>query len=392
MPESSNPIAVFVSFSGTGGVERMIVNLIRGFLELGQNVDLVMVRDESPHLLRLPSEVNLVRLGTEHTFMAMTALARYLRERRPAALLAAKDRAGRTAVLARRLARTDTRIVLRLGTNLSTAMADRSAFARWLRYRPIRSLYPQVDSIIAVSQGVAADTAAIARMPPEQIQVIRNPVITPELPEHAAQHCGHPWFQTGQPPVIVGAGRFQRQKDFPTLIRAFARLRAQRPCRLVILGDGGGLAKLEALIAELELAEDVDLPGFQPNPYPFLARADLFVLSSAWEGSPNVLTEAMALGTPVVSTDCPSGPRELLDGGRYGPLVAVGDAAALAGAMSETMDRHLSAEALKSAVVAYNQQESARKYLDALGVRIDAKAPADTEPDRADLRGPAHSD
>ncbi len=370
----------------------MIVNLIRGFLELGQSVDLVLVRDQSPHLLRLPAEVNLVRLGTKHTFMAMTALARYLRERRPAALLAAKDRAGRTAVLARRLARTDTRIVLRLGTNLSTAMADRSAFARWLRYRPIRWLYPQVDSIVAVSQGVAADTADIARMPPEQIQVIRNPVITPELPERAAQHCGHPWFQPGQPPVIVGAGRFQRQKDFPTLIRAFARVRAHRPCRLVILGDGGGLAKLEALVAELELAEDVDLPGFQPNPYPFLARADLFVLSSAWEGSPNVLTEAMALGTPVVSTDCPSGPRELLDGGRYGPLVPVGDAAALAGAMSETMDRHLSAEALKAAVVAYNQQESARKYLNALGVRINAKAPADAEFDRADLRGAAHSD
>lgn len=367
MPEHPRPIAVFVSFSGTGGVERMIVNLIRGFVDLGQPVDLVLVRDRSPHLERLPPEVNWVRLDTDHTFLAVPALARYLREQRPFALLAAKDRAGRAAVLARRLARTDTRIVMRLGTNLSTAMADKPTFARWLRYRPIRWLYPRVDQIVAVSDGVAEDTAAIARIPREHIRVIRNPVITPELEKLAAEPCDHPWFQPGQPSIIVGAGRFQRQKDFPTLIRAFAQVQAQPPCRLVILGDGGGQAKLEALISELGLGDRVDLPGFRTNPYSYLARADLFVLSSAWEGSPNVLTEAMALGTPVVSTNCPSGPRELLDGGRYGPLVSVGDVNGLARAMAETLDHHLPPSALKAAVAEYNQNESAGNYLDALG-------------------------
>jgi glycosyltransferase involved in cell wall biosynthesis len=348
----------------------MIVNLIRGFLDLGQSVDLLMVRDQSPHILRLPPEVNLVRLGTDHTFLALPVLARYLREHRPAALLAAKDRAGRTAVLARLLARTDTRIVMRLGTNLSAAMVDRSALARRLRYRPIRWLYPRIDRIVAVSEGVAEDTAAIARLPPERIGVIRNPVITSELPVLAEESCGHRWLQPGQPPVIVGAGRFQRQKDFPTLIRAFARVRAERLCRLIILGEGGDQAKLERLIAALELTAYIDLPGFQSNPYPFLARADLFVLSSAWEGSPNVLTEAMALGTPVVSTDCPSGPRELLDGGRYGPLVTVGDADALAKAISATLDHHLPPEELKAAVAEYAQDVSARSYLKALGVSV----------------------
>jgi glycosyltransferase involved in cell wall biosynthesis len=371
VPESPRPIAVFASFSGTGGVERMIVNLIRGFVDLGKSVDLVLVRDQSPHLERLPPEVNLVRLRTDHTFLALTALARYLHKRRPAALLAAKDRAGRTAVLARRLARTDTRIVMRLGTNLSTAMADRSALARWMRYQPIRWLYPAVDRIVAVSEGVARDTAEIARIPPERIGVIRNPVITPELLVLAAERCDHPWLQSGQPPVIVGAGRFQRQKDFPTLIRAFALVRAERPCRLIILGDGSGRPKLAALVSELGLTDDVDLPGFLFNPYPFLSRAALFVLSSAWEGSPNVLTEAMALGAPVVSTDCPSGPRELLDGGKYGPLVPVGDAEMLAKAMADTLGRHLPPEALKAAVSGYNQEVSTRSYLDALGVAAD---------------------
>jgi len=366
--KETRPIAVFVSFSGTGGVERMVTSLVRGFVDLGQAVDLVLVKAEGPHLARLPPEVEPVRLGTGHTFLALPALARYLRRRRPAALLAAKDRAGRIAVLARRLARTDTRILIRLGTNLSTAMAGRPAYEHWLRYWPIRWLYPQADRLVAVSEGVARDTAEIARVPRQRIWVIRNPVITPELAGLAAEPCGHPWLATGEPPVVLGAGRFQRQKDFPTLIRAFARVRAARPCRLILLGEGKGRHELETLIAELGLTGQVDLPGFRTNPFPFLARASLFVLSSAWEGSPNVLTEALALGTPVVSTDCPSGPRELLDGGRFGPLVPIGDVAALARAMTETLDRHPPPETLKSAVAEYNQAASARRYLQAMGV------------------------
>ncbi len=368
MRQENRPLAVFVSFSGAGGVERMVMNLTRGFAVLGQPVDLVLVKARGPHLEGLPPGVKIVRLGSDHTFLALPALARYLRSQQPAALLAAKDRAGRTAVLARWFAGSDARIVMRLGTNLSTAMARKSAVARWLRYWPIRWLYPKIDRIVAVSQGVAKDTAEIARIPAERISVIRNPVITPELAKLAAVPCNHPWFHPRELPVILGSGRFQRQKDFPTLIRAFARLRAERPCRLVILGEGGGRPKLEALVAELGLTGDVDLPGFQSNPFPFVARASLFVLSSAWEGSPNVLTEAMALGTPVVSTDCPSGPRELLDGGRLGPLVPVGDTPGLARAMAETLDRHPPPETLKAAVAEYNQGESARRYLDALGL------------------------
>ncbi|WP_295447420.1 glycosyltransferase [uncultured Thiodictyon sp.] len=372
MSTARGPLAVFASFSGTGGVERMLINLIRGFVDLGQPVDLVLVRAESPHLTRLPESVECIQLPTNHTLLAAPALARYLRARRPAALLAAKDRAGRTAVLARALAGTDTPIALRLGTNLSTAMAGRAAVSRWLRYAPIRLLYPRIERIIAVSGGVADDTARIARLARPSIAVIRNPVITPELAAQAAEPCPHPWLNDTaldtRVPVICAAGRLQRQKDFPTLIRAFARVRSQRNCRLLILGEGNARAGLTALIAELGLTGQVDLVGFQANPYPFLARADLFVLSSAWEGSPNVLTEAMALGVPVVATDCPSGPAELLDGGRYGPLVPVGDVAALAAAMAATLEQPLPAALVRSAVSEYAQDRSARRYLELMGL------------------------
>ncbi|EXJ17197.1 Glycosyl transferase, group 1 [Imhoffiella purpurea] len=348
----------------------MLVNLLRGFVDLGQCVDLVLVRGDSPHLARLPAEVRQVRLDVEHSLLAVPALARYLRACRPAALLAAKDRAGRAAVLARALSGTDTPILMRLGTNLSTAMEERTAVERWLRYAPIRLLYPRVERIVAVSEGVAEDTARIARFPRARIRVIRNPVITPELSAQAAEPCVHPWLQPGEPPVVMGVGRLQRQKDFPTLIRAFARLRERHACRLMILGEGAARPKLESLIREMGLDEVVDLPGFQSNPYAFLTRASLFVLSSAWEGSPNVLTEAMALGVPVVSTDCPSGPREILDAGRHGPLVPVGDVEALAEAMMQTLEAPTPAERLQGAVAEYEQSRSARRYLEALGLEV----------------------
>jgi len=381
MSEALPPIAVFASFSGTGGVEGMLVNLMRGFVEAGRDVNLLLVRADSPHLDRLPAAVRRTELGGGHTLLAAPALARWLRKHRPTALLAAKDRAGRTAVLARMLAGTDTRLVLRLGTNLSTAMAGHSALARQLRYLPIRLLYPRLDHIVAVSEGVAADTAAISGVPTERIGVIRNPVVTPEVASLAAAPCPHPWLAAPDgPPVIIGAGRLQRQKDFPTLLCAFAALRRERPCRLLILGEGGGRVGLETLGRELGLAIGsngaVDLPGYQSNIHAFLSRAALFVLSSAWEGSPNVLTEALALGTPVVSTDCPSGPREILEDGRYGPLVPVGDVGALAAAMARTLDAPLPPQTLKEAVAEYTQAASAARYLAALDDAPPMSSPA----------------
>jgi len=369
MSECPSPIAVFASFSGAGGVERMLVNLMRGFVDLGLAVDLLLADAESPHLERLPSTVRRINMGSRHTLGATLGLARYLLRERPKVLLAAKDRAGRAAVIARRMAGTDTRIVMRLGTNLSAAMADRSTLDRWLRYLPIRQLYPGIDQIVAVSNGVAEDTALIAGYPRERISVIRNPVVTPELIQDATLPCPHPWLDNDRDrriPVIVGAGRLQRQKDFPTLIQAFATLRRTRPCRLVIIGEGRAKAALQQQIARLGIRDDVALPGFQDNPYPFLGNADLFALSSAWEGSPNVLTEAMALGTPVVATDCPSGPREILDNGRFGPLVPVGDAAALSNAMLQTLDRPQPRQTLIDAMHEYTQLISASRYLELL--------------------------
>ena len=362
-------VAIFLSFSGDGGVEHMMVNLAAAMARQGVAVDLVRARAEGGHVASLPDGVRVVDLGARHSWSSVWPLARYLRRERPAALLAAKDRANRAAIRAARLARVDTRIAVRLGNNLSQALHGRSALRRWLRTRPMRRAYRRADAVIAVSHGVAEDTAAVTGLPLKSIQVLPNPVVTPQLAERAAGAPDHPWLrEPGNAPLILAVGRLNRQKDFPTLLRAFARLREDRAARLIILGEGPRRAELAALIRDLGLAEAVSLPGFAANPYPAMARADLFVLSSAWEGSPNALTEALALGTPVVATDCPSGPREILADGRYGPLVPVGDDAALADAMARTLAEPPARAHLQAAAERYRDTASARAYLEVLGI------------------------
>jgi len=359
-------LTVLASFSGEGGVERMLLNLLNVFATGGLRVELLLIKTRSRHLRELHPAIRVVELGSRHTATSLWPLLRYLRARRPPRLLVAKDRAGRLAVLARLLARSPSRLVVRLGTNLSAAQAQTHPLKRWLRRLPIRLLYPHIDQIVAVSEGVKQDTLAISGIPTGHISVVRNPVVTPRLLELAQAPAPHPWLQEKQGPVILGAGRLTRQKDFPCLLRAFARLNESHPCRLIILGDGRQRTLLETLARELGIARKLALPGFSDNPYAFMARADLFVLSSRWEGSPNVLTEAMALGTPVVATDCPSGPRETLAGGRFGPLVPVGDWRALGDAMGRALDQPMDGDSLRAAVREYTAEASASRYLEIL--------------------------
>jgi len=359
-------IAIFVSFSGTGGVERMIGNLTEGLTALGCQVDLLLVKTHSAHMGFLPATVNIVRLGVSHTMSSLPSLVRYLRRERPVALLATKDRANQVAILARGLAGVPTRVVLRMGTTLSAALTGKHRLQEWLWYLPMRLMYPLADAIVAVSNGVAADLAEITGLPQTHFQVIPNPVITPKLSMLAREPINHPWFADDEEPVIIGVGRLTRQKDFPTLLKAFALVRRKSPCRLIILGEGRDRHRLQALAAKLGVENDVDLLGFVSNPYAYMARADLFVLSSLWEGLGNVLVEALALGTPVVSTDCPSGPREVLQNGRYGRLVPVGDVDALVEAMLATLANPPDKAFLASAVKAYTVDMSSRQYLETL--------------------------
>ena len=200
------------------------------------------------------------------------------------------------------------------------------------------------------------------------MKVIYNPVVTPELYQKITEFSEHPWFAPNSPPVILGVGRLEMQKDFATLIRAFAKVQSQRPARLMILGEGISRPQLEALVRELGVAENVTLPGFVANPYAYMARSAVFVLSSLFEGLPTVLIEAMAAGTSVVSTDCKSGPAEILERGLYGKLVPVGDIEAMAKAIISTLDRPVDAVLLQQKAAEFSLKKSVAQYLEVLQV------------------------
>lgn len=368
MQHKPRRLAILVAFSGAGGVERMMLNLLQGFAAYGIQVDLLAIVRKNWQIPAIDwPNVRLIDLQTSHTHLAVPALVGYLRRERPDVLMAVKDRAIRAAILAKSLAGVETRLVGNLHTNLSAALEKKSPLLRWLRCQPMRWIYPALERVIAVSEGVAQDTLKITGLPRERVLAIPNPVIGEDLFVKSREPVTHPWFADHGVPIVLGSGRLTRQKDFDTLLRAFARVRARRDCRLLILGEGGLRPELEKRVTELNLESSVALPGFIENPYPYMAKASLFVLSSLWEGSPTVLTEALALGVPVVATDCPSGPRETLAGGRFGPLVPMGNPERLAEAMLETLAHPQPPENLREAVAEFTIERSARRYLEALG-------------------------
>lgn len=366
-------LALFIPTLGGGGAERVFLNLANGFVERGYRVDLVLASAQGSYLSELDSRVQLVdfrlRLGKGRLALSLFPLIRYLRQRKPKVLLSALTEANIIAVLSRIFSFIPIRLFLSEHNTFSIAVKRRSFLKKLLLVFGLRILYRNVDGIIAVSDGVASDLKRIIGRAADKIKVIYNPVVTPEMIEKSEEPLEHPWFAPGEPPVILGCGRLTAQKDFETLIRAFALVRKETPCRLVILGEGEERQRLEEIIKDLGIEHDVDLPGFVSNPYKYMKRAAVFVLSSKWEGFGNVLAEAMAVGTPVVSTDCPSGPREILENGKYGPLVPVGDVKGMAEAIKLALRSSVSGSFLCERAQAFSLVDVIKQYEEYLGLR-----------------------
>jgi glycosyltransferase involved in cell wall biosynthesis len=395
-------IALLLPSLAAGGAETCMLRTAADLLRRGFRVDLVLCEETGPLLADVPPGARVIALPPGPMVLAramalaadpagaramlapvllawrphqrlphLPPLVRYLRAERPDALFSAMPMPNLLAVWARRLAKVPTRVLVSERNTLS-AMIDGSR--RW-RDRGLPQLlgrgYRLADGIVAVSDGVADDLAHRSGLPRARITTVYNPVITAELTAMADQPVAHRWFRPSAPPVVLGVGSLSGRKDFPTLIRAFARVRAQRDCRLVILGQAMSPKKtldqrnrLIALAASLGVAADVDLPGFAANPFAYMARARAFVLSSVYEGLPGVLIQALACGCPVVSTDCPSGPAEILDGGRFGAMVPVGDDAAMAAAIMATLDRPIAADTLRERASLFRVERAVDRYVD----------------------------
>ncbi|OIP68290.1 MAG: glycosyl transferase [Oscillatoriales cyanobacterium CG2_30_40_61] len=354
-------IAIFLMDLGGGGAERVMINLAQGFAQRQKSVDLVLVKAEGPYLSELHPQINLVKLESLRLISSLPRLINYLKEKQPKVLFSALEDTNFVALLAKKLAGVSTKVAVTVHNHLSREAENATQLKRRLTPQLVGWFYPWADHVIAVSQGVADNLIQLG-VPAHKVQSIYNPIVTPELLQNLHAQVDHPWFAPNQPPVILGVGRLHPQKDFRTLILAFAQLRQQQPARLIILGEGDERSALQSLIETLGLETDVALLGFVSNPYSYMAASAILVLSSAWEGFGNVLVEAMAAGTPVVSTNCDSGPSEILAAGRYGQLVTVGNPEAMAQAIASTLASPPDSQMLRERAQVFSLENALDQY------------------------------
>lgn len=391
-------IALFMPLLSGGGVQRVMLNLAAALTARGHRVDLVVCRANARAPERVvPTGVRLVTLKPAPSLWArllafkadpagagallrpvllplksgnklryLPDLTRYLRRERPHALISATSPANLSALWARRVARVPTGVVVSERNMLSSRVEHGSKWRS--RYLPplVGRTYGFADAVVTVSQAVADDLAATAAIPRQRIIPLPNPIVTPALLEQTHLRPSHPWFVPDALPVVLGVGRLVPEKDFATLLRAFAQVRETRPARLMILGDGPQRSRLQRLCTELGITDAVTMPGWVDNPITYMTGAGVLVLASHWEGLPGVLIEALASGCPVVATDAPGGTAEILDHGAYGRLVRIGDVPAMAAAIVDTLERPPDSERLKARADEFSVERSARRYLEVL--------------------------
>jgi glycosyltransferase involved in cell wall biosynthesis len=362
----SKHIAIFIRYLPMGGIQKIAVRLANEFAKRGHTVDLVLAKGKGALADDVHPEVRTVDLNKNRVWFAVPALWGYLLRRRPRVLLALGLTANVVATWAKIISMHNLRVVISVHNNMSRYSENDSMW--YSKYIPlsINLFYPLADKIIAVSEEVLEDMANISPKAGRKGSVIYNPVVDSEIPQKAEEPVSHPWLGEKNAPVVLGVGRLTPQKNFDLLLRAFARMKKERDARLIMLGEGNQCGQLESRIEALGIGNHVDLHGFVDNPYKYMANASLVVMSSRFEGLPTVLIEALACGCPVVSTDCPSGPREILEDGKWGRLVPVGDEAALAEAMDEALAETHDPERLRRRAQDFSVEKAVDEYLDVL--------------------------
>lgn len=355
-------VALFLPSLKGGGAERVMVNLANEFTKNGLDVDLVLADAQGEYLSIVSEKVNIINLSKSRVLFSLISLIKYLKSEKPAVLLSTMAHANIIAVLATWLAGWNNRVFVRETNTVSVTLAQTSLMNRVVWRVLIHLFYKKATAIIAPSQGVACDLEEVAFLPKDSVNVIYNPIVTPELKNLADKPLLHRWLYQSEFSVILAVGRLNKQKDFPTLIKALKITREKQDVRLIILGEGELRVSLMQLITDLDLSDYVEMPGFKSNPFNFMRNADLFVLSSAWEGLPGTLIQAMASGCQVVSTNCPSGPSEILENGKYGSLTPVGDANALSCAIIDALNSDSKPDVVERSSF-FDVEKSVKTYL-----------------------------
>lgn len=365
MSKRPSQISLFWGGLGGGGAERVMLALAEEFLNRGIEIEIVLLRKEGELTDKVPSGARVIDLGVQRLIASIPALIQYFWRHQPSILLSAMTYTNRLALLGQALSGTSTPVVISEHGLLSIS-ASESVLPDWALAQLMRSTYPLADRVIAVSEGVAKNISQSLNLRREKVEVVYNPVIGPETFRRAEKNVEHPWFSGKSNRIIIGVGRLVEEKNFSSLIRAFAMISGQNGAeKLAILGEGEKRSELENLADSLDVRDQVWMPGFVQNPLKYMARSDVFVLSSKEEGLGNALIEGMATGTPVISTDCEGGPNEVLEGGKYGKLVPPENSPALAEAIQEALDGNIP-PAPRSALDRFRRDMVAEQYLSIL--------------------------
>lgn len=367
-PGGSVRISILLPDLRGGGAERVGVELANEFARRGFSVDMVLMHVDGELLPQLDARVRVVNLRASRVRHVLFRLANYMHRERPDGLIANMWPLTFVAPVAARLSRCCCRVLVVEHNPISSQYRDRGMFHKLLMVISLAIGLRLADERAGVSSGVADDVARLGCFPRARVSTLYNPIPVPKCAtETAISHANDVWAcPKGR--RVLAVGSLKSQKNYGLLLRAFHAMGDATAC-LLILGKGSLEVELRTLADQLGIANRVVFAGFKPDPTAFYATADLFVLSSNYEGFGNVIVEALGQGVPVISTDCPSGPREILRDGKYGTLVPVGDVAALTGAMREAFERGCNNDSLKQRARDFSADAAAKAYLDLLLLR-----------------------
>ena len=346
-----------------GGLEKSILTLACEIEKRGFDLDFVVVNTIKSAYEVSPS-LNFINLNTSRILFAIFPLVKYLRKAKPRVLVSAGTPLNSIAVIARWISGYPKRLILGERNHLSSIVKNSNRFRDKLRPFFVKYLYPKADLIVAVSKSVAEDVVDAGDLDKNKVLIIHNIFDVDNIIAQAKEPIGLSWLDEQNIPTLVNVGRLNLQKDQATLLKAFALVRDKKPCQLIILGEGEERSSLEQLTKDLNISNDIYMPGFVDNPYSYMLRANMLILSSAWEGLPGVLVEALACGTSIVSTDCPGGASEILKNGKYGTLVKPGDPDQIAKAILTVLEKPMATEVLIHRARDFSLKKIIPEYLD----------------------------
>ncbi|WP_394863581.1 glycosyltransferase [Paraclostridium bifermentans] len=360
----NNTISLFVPTLEVGGAEKVMLNLANGIIKAGYNVDMVLVKAKGEYLKNIDEKVNIVDLNSNSAMGSIGSLSKYLKEKQPLAMISAIENCNVAAIIANKIAKVDTKIIVTIHTTLSRVLEDVKNIKVKLNMILQKLLYKNAFKIVSVSKATAEDASITLNIPLDKIDVIYNPIINQSIIEKSNDIIDDIYFNDDTITNILAVGRLTEAKSFDTLIKAVnILLKDRKDVRLTIIGEGPKREELERLAKDLKIDSYVDMPGFKDNPYSYMSKCDVFVLSSKWEGLPSVIIEAMACGADIVATDCKSGPREILEDGKYGILTPVGDEHKLANAINQSLSTDKNIDGIDKHLDQFSFDKIIEKYI-----------------------------